>query len=195
MPNACTFERILLDSGAYTQYKQGGVVDIEGYLDWVARFPHIDAFAGLDDIGGDYKRSLRNYEKGGFPTIHDQDPPELLDDLIPIARSAGGWIGIGCTPDDSGRRMGREDWLLRTLKRIPDDLHVHGFALRHYSYIPRFDSFDSTAWFRSAMRLRKIIGPWLMHDEAIELSIKQCMRSVRFPADPGEAEQEGLFDS
>lgn len=72
-----TFKRLLIDSGAYSEMNSGKKIDGVKYLDWCQRWSgHADAIAGLDDISGDWKRSLSNYEQfGGFPTFHDTDPP------------------------------------------------------------------------------------------------------------------------
>lgn len=72
------FDRILVDSGAYSELSGGVKVDVLAYRDWAERWNgHADACAGLDDIRGDWRRSMRNYEAmpRGFPTFHDSDPP------------------------------------------------------------------------------------------------------------------------
>jgi len=160
-----SFSRILIDSGAYSAMTQGKKIDVHEYHDWTKRWiPHADAIAGLDDINGDWKKSLKNYDVCGFPTIHDTDPPELLDDLIPIARERGGWIGVGLKPP----RQGKEKWVRETLDRIPDDLHVHGWALRAYTHCRRIDTVDSTSWFRRPFDLR--VHPMLDH-----LTYAECL--------------------
>lgn len=175
---AQSFGSILIDSGAFSVMNSGHVVDAAAYAEWVARWPEgaVKAWAGLDDIRGDWRVSMRNYEAGGFPTFHDSDPPELLEDLIPIARERGGWLGIGLVPP----RQGKRDFVVRTLGRVPEDIHVHGWALRHYSEFRRFDSFDSTNWWRSAMELRSRFGlSWLTYGECLDIQIKRVMRERR----------------
>lgn len=167
-----TFSRLLIDSGAYSVMNSGKTICVDAYADWAERWNgHADAVAGLDDIGGDWKRSLANYERCGFPTFHDTDPPELLDDLIPIARERGGWIGLGVKPP----RENKEQWVRDSCARIPDDLHVHGWALRAYTHVRRLDSVDSTNWWRDAMKLRKEL-PWLSYGECLELIVKRYQR-------------------
>ena len=135
-----------------------------------------DAVAGLDDISGDWKRSLRNYEQyGGFPTYHDTDPPELLDDLLPIAYERGNWLGIGLLPP----RTGREDWLIRTLDRIPNDIHLHGWALRRYTHLRRFNSMDSTNWWRDALMLSSVNEiKHLTPAECLDIIVKRYKRHI-----------------
>ena len=171
------FGSLLIDSGAYSQMTTGKAIDVQAYKDWVEPLlPMIDNWAGLDDINGDWRQSMRNYEAGGFPTIHDTDPPELLDDLIPLAEERGNWIGIGLKPP----RQGKEKFLRGVLDRIPPHLHVHGWALVAYRYLNRIDSFDSTFWWHQVQDLRPKF-PWLTPGECLELAIKQVRRYSRVP--------------
>ena len=168
-----TFARVLIDSGAYSEMNTGQVVDGEAYRDWAAGWDgHADAVAGLDDISGDWRRSVSNYERfGGFPTFHDTDPPELLDDLIPIARERGGWIGLGLMPP----RHNKEGWVRDACDRVPDDLHVHGWALRAYTHVRRIDSVDSTNCWRDGMKYKKEM-PFLTYGECLEIVVKRYQR-------------------
>lgn len=188
---APAFRRVLIDSGAFSELNSGVKIDGEAYRDWAARWEgHADAVAGLDDISGDWRRSLKNYERfGGFPTFHDTDPPELLADLLPIARERGGWIGLGLMPP----RRGKECWVRDACARIPDDIHVHGWALREYTHVRRLDSVDSTNWWRDAMKLR--INPETAHltyGECLEIVVKRYQRWTRTIRDETAA-QPTLF--
>lgn len=187
-----SFARILIDSGAYSELNSGKKVDGAAYHDWHQRWQgHADAIAGLDDISGDWRRSLRNYEAfGGFPTFHDSDPPELLTDLIPIARARGGWIGLGLVPP----REGKERWVREACAKVPEDLHVHGWALRRYTHVRRLDSVDSTEWWRTAMAVRQDL-PWLTYGEALEIVVKKYQRWQRVMRDAVEPDLfSGLTD-
>jgi hypothetical protein len=170
-----TFSHLLLDSGAFSELNSGKKIDLAQYLDWVQQFPYACAYAGLDDISGNWERSLLNYQSGGFPTFHDTDPDWLLDELIPISRERGNWIGLGLKPP----RAGREAWLRRTLKRIPEDLHVHGWALGRYAHIPRIDSFDSTHAWLEWQKIRNALGAWITSAECMELAVKKVRRQSR----------------
>jgi hypothetical protein len=71
-----TFRRVLIDSGAFSEYTTGKAVDLARYADWAGRWVgHADAIAGLDSILGDWRQSLKNYQAFalGFPTFHDSD--------------------------------------------------------------------------------------------------------------------------
>lgn len=177
-----SFQRILIDSGAYSEFSGAVKVDGAKYKDWQQQWnetAHVDAVAGLDDIAGDWRKSLRNYEAfGGFPTFHESDPYELLDDLIPIARERGNWIGVGLIPPRSGKwRFIRE-----TLARMPKDMHVHLWAGGEYSGHPRCDSWDSTNWFRDAWQYKNAL-PFLTPAECVEIVVKRYQREHRRPAD------------
>lgn len=175
-----SFGRILIDSGAFTELNSGVKIDGAKYLDWCQRWHgKVDAVAGLDDISGNWRRSLDNYERfGGFPTFHDTDPPELLDELIHLARERGNWIGLGLLPP----RTGKERWLRQTCERIPAGIHVHGWALREYTNVARLDSVDSTNWFRDAWQYKNAM-PFLTPAECVELVVKRYKRWQRIITD------------
>lgn len=146
---------LLIDSGAYSELTGAAKVDLGAYREHVAQYHDVaDACAGLDDIRGDWRRSLANYEAipETFPTFHDTDPPELLADLIVMAQGRNGWLGLGVLPP----RGGKSGWLLDTLARIPDDIHVHGWALGAYRQHRRLNSVDSTNWFRDALQMNAL---------------------------------------
>jgi hypothetical protein len=174
-----TWDRLLLDCGAYSAHTQGIEIDGVAYRDWVDSFDGIcDAHAGIDDIGGDWRKSWENYQKyGGFPTIHDTDPPEFLDDLIELAQEQKQpWIGIGLKPP----REGKECFIRDTIERIPWDMHIHGWALRAYTHIRRIDSVDSTNWWREAQTLKtQYLCDHLTMPECLEIMVKRYQRWQR----------------
>lgn len=186
-----SFSRILIDSGAYSAYTTGKKIDVLEYRDWADRWiGHADAIAGLDDISGDWRQSLKNYETVGFPTYHDSDPPELLDELIEISRRRGGWLGVGLTKP----RSGKEKWIRAAMDRIPDDIHVHGWALRLYTNVRRMDSVDSTNWWRDAMKIRvRADLSYLTMSECLEITVKRYKRWQRVIVDP-KTKTQGGFD-
>lgn len=186
------YPHILIDSGAYTELSTGKKVDVAKYGDWSMQWKDTaDAIAGVDDIAGDWRKSVANYLwlQHTFPTFHDTDPPELLDDLIAMARERSRWIAIGLKPP----RSGKDNFIRATLDRIPPDLHVHGWALRAYTKYRRIDSVDSTNWFRDAMDLRAMAPlRHLCYGECLEIIIKRYQRQSR-ALEP--LRQEGLFEA
>lgn len=189
-----SFSRILIDSGAFSEYSSGVKVDLAAYADWARPWlVTADAVAGLDDIRGDWRRSLRNYEAfpEGFPTYHESDPPELLDDLIQLSLERSRWLGVGLLPP----REDKERWVRSTLDRIPDGIHVHGWAMRAYTHCRRFDSVDSTNWWRDAMQVRTLKElQHLNYGECLEIVVKRYQRWKRTIVDPAP-EEPTLFDT
>jgi hypothetical protein len=180
-----TFSRLLIDSGAYSVFNSGQTIDAAAYADWSLRWGgHADAVAGLDDIAGDWRQSLKNYEAmpNGFPTIHDTDPPELLKDLVPMAVARGGWLGLGLKPP----RHGKERFVRWVCDSVPESIHIHGWALRAYSYVRRIDSMDSTNWWRDAMKVRRDL-PWLTYGESLEIIVKRYQRESRMFREDSQA--------
>jgi hypothetical protein len=191
-----SFARILVDSGAYSELRGTATVDLAEYRDWSAAWEgHADAIAGLDDIRGDWRRSLANYEAfpAGFPTYHETDPPGLLDELVPMALERGRWIGLGMLPETRARRGGG-GWLRDALARIPPGLHVHLWAGRAYTQHRRVDSVDSNNWWMDAQKLRTI--PDLAHltyGECLEIVVKRYQRWRRVIRD--DAPETPLFSA
>jgi hypothetical protein len=186
-----TFDRVLVDSGVFSELSGGAKVEIEQYREWSEPWlKHADAIAGIDDIRGDWHRSLKNYEAipWSFPTFHDSDPIELLPELIAMARERSKWIGIGLVPP----REGKERFLREVLSRIPDDLHIHGWALRLYTHLRRLNSVDSTNWWRDAMALRKNL-PWLTYGECLAIIVKRYIRWNRVFESEAASAQSNLW--
>ena len=183
------FRRILIDSGAYSVLNTGKKIDLSEYAEWSLRWAeHADAVAGLDDISGDWRQSLRNYEAmpNGFPTIHDSDPPELLRDLVALAQERGNWIGIGLVPP----REGKQNFVRWACDNIPEGIHIHGWAMRAYTKVRRIDSVDSTNWWRDAFKVRRDF-PWLTFGESLEIIVKRYQRESRMIVDNS---QKTMFD-
>lgn len=172
-----SFPHILIDSGAFSELNSGKVISVDAYTEWSLQWlGRADAIAGLDSISGDWRQSLKNYAATpwSFPTMHDTDPMELLDELIAISLERETWLGIGLQPP----RRGKEHFLRTVLDRVPDSIHVHGWALGSYAHLRGFDSMDSTNWFRDAMKYRSKM-PWLTYGEALDIVIKRYQRISR----------------
>jgi hypothetical protein len=178
-----TYPHILIDSGAFAELNSGHKIDGVKYKEWQRQWGHADAIAGLDDISGNTARSLENYTRyGGFPTMHDTDPKSVLPELIDISREQGGnWLGIGLKPP----REGKQDFIRWVLDNTPDDIHIHGWALRQYMHLSRLDSVDSTNWWRDAMDLRVIpLCKHLSYGECLDITVKRYQRESRMIQKP-----------
>lgn len=189
-----SYEKLLIDSGAFSEFSTGEKIDINEYMDWAERWrDQAVAIAGLDSIEGDWRQSLDNYEKfkRGFPTFHESDPPGLLNDLISMSKERNQWLGIGLIPP----RQGKYKWMKETLEKIPEGIHVHGWACRAYTNFSRIDSVDSTNWWRDAYAL-KIDGKLkhLTYGECLEIIIKRYQRWDRKIDEMNEVKEKTLFD-
>lgn len=172
-----TSSSLLIDSGAFSELNSGVSIDPDEYEEWARRYPFAVAHAALDSIHGDTERTLRNAEKFGFPTFHEADPIEALPEFIELARKRNGWLGIGMTPP----RNGKAEWLRSVCERLPDDLHVHGWALvAYWDREPRLNSVDSTTWWRVAMRIKgRTELSHLTMAECVEIQVKKYARMRR----------------
>lgn len=186
-----TFKRVLIDWGGYTEHRTGRVIDTTKFRDWSGPWrSHADAIAGCDDINGDWRKSLKNYEAipWTFPTIHDSDPSELLPELVAMSQERRTWLGIGLVPP----REGKETFVRWVCDNVPEQLHLHGWALRRYTHIRRLNSVDSTNWWRDAMKLRQKL-PWLTYGECLDLMVRKYQRWTRQVRDV-PTNVIGLFD-
>jgi hypothetical protein len=69
---------------------------------------------------------------------------------------------------------------------VPEDIHIHGWALRAYSHVRRIDSMDSTNWWRDAMKVRRDL-PWLTYGESLEIIVKRYQREKRMFREDSQA--------
>ncbi len=187
---SASFSRLLIDSGAFSEFSTGKKIDLSAYADWSERYKgHADAIAGLDSIAGDWRQSLKNYDSfpEGFPTFHESDPVELLDDLVALVKFRKQWLGLGLIPP----RTGKEKWVRAACERIPEGIHVHGWAMREYTHVRRIDSVDSSNWWRDSMKIRLDL-PWLTYGECLEIVVKRYQRWQRLIRDKSE-ETPSLF--
>lgn len=170
-----SYSRLLLDSGAYSELTGKAKVELDAYAEWAQRYPFADAAAALDDIRGDWQRGMENWRRYPwmFPTLHDSDPWEALDVILSYKPK---WIGLGMVPPRTN-----EKWLTEALERIPEGVHVHGWALRGYTHHARLDSVDSTNWIGDAWKVKNAF-PFLTPAECTEIIVKRYQREGRRPA-------------
>ena len=203
-----TFGRLLWDSGAFTSFTQGRPVDLDAYAERARSVPWADGAACLDDIAGDWRLGLANWDAHPwmFPVYHDSDPLEALEAILERLQDpergrfrplSPQWIGLGMIPPRTSRQ-----WLAETLARIPPGVHVHGFAMRgHGDVLVRLRGADSSAdsvnWMLDARKVGRDL-PWLTPVETVEIVAKRYEREFKaMPPRISEAidsRQTGLFD-
>jgi hypothetical protein len=144
---------IIIDSGAFTVWKSGKVLDFESYANWCKQnYDHCDWFIAPDIIGGSTKENIDNLEKfiktvpidKVMPVFHEGDDFDLLDYYFEKGFNR---IGLGAT-----KSRGKKDlciWLEDIFKKYPHGKY-HGLAMtqprlmQHYAGF--FESADSTTW-------------------------------------------------
>jgi hypothetical protein len=184
-----TFDRLLWDSGAFTAFTKGKAIDLDAYAERARSVPWADGAACLDDIAGDWRKGLANWDAHPwmFPVYHDTDPPEALDAILErmqdIDRArfrpqATQWIGLGMKPPRTSRR-----WLAETLSLIPPGVHVHGFAMRGFTDVligarGADCSADSVNWMLDARKYNDDL-PWLTPAESVEIVAKRYEREFK----------------
>lgn len=162
--------RFFLDSGAYSAWSRGTVIDIDEYCEFIrANIELIDVYASLDVIPGAPGRqattterdeaaeaSWKNYiymvEQGldPLPVYHYGEHPRFLERMLEakiLYIGIGGLVGVPSTP--------RRVWLDRVFDRITDAdgmpiVKTHGFGMTAVPLIFRYPwySIDSTTWIK-----------------------------------------------
>lgn len=159
-------EGLLLDSGAFTVWRQGREVDLAAYIEFIKRHRHhLDGYFALDVIPGEPGRAptadeakaateqsftnLSTMQEAGLspiPVYHEGETMGVLDTLVAQGHEL---IGLGGTA--SRGRPELVDWLLPIFERHPQQ-RFHGLAMtqkRIIEHLP-FYSVDSTSWLNLA---------------------------------------------
>lgn len=152
----------MLDSGAFTAWKLGKVIDLDEYIAFVKEHKHLlDGFIALDVIPGApgrlptkeeadtaYRQTLDNIEAmesvglNPIPVYHQGEPIAVLDHYVEKGYEL---IALGAT--ESRGKPELIDWLLPLFQRHPGQ-KFHGLAMtqqRLIRWLP-FWSVDSTTW-------------------------------------------------
>lgn len=159
--------KVFLDSGAFSAFMLGSVIDIDKYLAYIhANYDILEQCSVLDGIG-DPKLTLQNQrymESNGvtpIPCFHYGEDESYLKRYIDGYEyiSLGGMVPIS-TPQ-------LYHWLDRIWSRYLTDQHgrarvkVHGFGLTRLSFLWRYPwySVDSTSWQQAGSAGRLIMPP------------------------------------
>jgi hypothetical protein len=162
--------RFFLDSGAYSAWSRGAVIDLDEYCAFIrANIEHIDVYACLDVIPGKpggaateaqreeaAEQTWANYlymKSEGLdplPVYHYGENPRHLERMLDHGCD---YIGIGGLVSIPGPN--RMLWLDRLFKRITDEkgmpiVKTHGFGMTSVPLIFRYPwySVDSTSWIK-----------------------------------------------
>lgn len=139
---------LIVDSGAFTAYKQGNPIDLDAYCSWLKEhpmLPHGFRYMNLDVIG-DAERSLRNYKlmlKRGLrpiPIFTRGAPEKHLEEYYESSEL----VAIGGIQMKSDNAAG----YLKHITRLVDGRPVHwlGYTIRDHILAWKPTSVDSVNW-------------------------------------------------
>lgn len=150
--------KVFLDSGAFSAFTKGEVIDLPRYCDYIHRNADIIDFPSVLDSIGDYKGTYRNQmemERRGvrpLPCYHYGEPEEVLEHYIANYEyiTIGGMVPIS-TPQ-------LKIWLDRIWGQYLTNtdgspkIKVHGFGLTSPLLMLRYPWFsvDSSSWVQTA---------------------------------------------
>lgn len=187
--------RFFLDSGAYSAWSRGTVIDLDEYCAFIkANIEHIEVYASLDVIPGQPGRSasiaeremaaelswsnflyMRDEGLDPIPVYHYGEPDRFLDRMLEYGCQ---YIGIGGLVSVPSRM--RRHWLDRVFTRLTDDagmpiVKTHGFGMTAIPLVFRYPwySIDSTTWIKitanGAVYLPQWRGGKFVFDEIPEI--------------------------
>ena len=140
--------RILLDSGAFTNWKKGVVGDVDDYIEFVRGLPFdLFAYFQLDRIG-DAKTTLTNLDamvQAGLRPVPIWTRGASVADFKHMAANAD-FVGIGSGP----RTEGQMPYLRWAFEHVVGDtpVHVLGLSMQGLPFISYYKPFsvDATTW-------------------------------------------------
>ena len=142
------FDKIFLDSGAFTAWKKGKPVDMEEYCDFILKEKgNYDVVAQLDEIGN-MQKTIQNYDhmvskgidwqlailQGNWESALAQFEPHLVND----------YLGIGS--DTYYKKSYRDQY--DVVRGLSKKYKFHGFAKGKFEAFKNnwFHSIDSSTW-------------------------------------------------
>jgi hypothetical protein len=137
---------LMLDSGAFTVWKQGETIDIYQYINFIKN-NDIDVYFNLDVIG-DVEGTKKNQKIMGdnglnpIPVFHYGEPFEYLDWLV---KQGYEYIGLRGTVGKTVQQ--RKEFFDEVFRRHPDiDYHALGVGAKGLVEGYSWFSVDSTTW-------------------------------------------------
>lgn len=136
-----------IDSGAFSVFRSGKVIDINKFITVAKQNPTAEIFS-LDEIG-DWKKSQGNTLKiwsagiRAMPIYHAGEPISYL--CWCVENTPCGKIAIACTSKD------RAGWVRETFKYVWEKyggIKIHGLAMASAKMlaVAPFDSVDASSW-------------------------------------------------
>lgn len=161
-------KHLMIDSGAFSSWRKGDVIDIGAYAEYLIENQGLyDTCVNLDVIPGGFGRepniyeveesaaagweNLKYLESRGLrpiPVFHQGEPFKWLRRLIDA-----GYEYIGISPDNSKWINQKQEWLDRVFSEITNDdgqpvVKTHGFAVTAIDLMFQYPWFtvDSISW-------------------------------------------------
>lgn len=145
--------RWILDSGAFSAFNSGKVIDLKSYCrDIAALHGDVAEYFALDVIG-DYKKGIDNYHfmlsegLSPMPVYHPGEPWSVLNEFKKTAYKLAVGSGMELSKTGATVRGGGSDYVAQVFSRVWP-MRIHGLALSRASMMDKFpfDSVDSTTW-------------------------------------------------
>lgn len=164
-------ERIIIDSGAFSVWSNGGIIDLEDYANFCVdlkkllssnielNIVNLDVLPGkwgfvpsqeeIDKSADKGWENMLYLESRGLKVIHvfhQHEHWEVLDKLT----KHSDYIGI--SPANDVSNVEKEKWMNQVFARIKDSVKTHGFAVTSYNQLYKYPyySADSSSWITPA---------------------------------------------
>jgi hypothetical protein len=141
---------IMVDSGAFSAFTLGSVIDLDEYAEWVRYWgKYFTAYANLDVIGDpratrDNQRALEAKGLAPLPVFHTGEPWEVLDGYL----ERYSYIMLGGMVPYVGQKNRLMPWLIKCFKKAEGRAVYHGLGLTSWyglNSLPWY-SVDSSTW-------------------------------------------------
>jgi hypothetical protein len=168
-------KNLILDSGAFSVWNNGASIDLDAYIEFCAKYPHVSYYVNLDVIPGlpNQKRTLNPASvdescKKGWDNFKQMSKHLPADKVIPVYHQNDDvkWLKrylkegvkyIGISPANDRTTKQKMKWLKEVEKTIGlggGELKVktHGFAVTSFDLMKcwHWHSVDSASWALSA---------------------------------------------
>ena len=195
---------ILIDSGAFSAWNRGLVIDIDHYIEFIEKVKKIETvhdiyFINLDviphkkgttptkeQIDIACKKGIENYHyiKGkGHSTIHTFHQFEDLKYLDLIVNECNDFNYIGISPANDQSLESRNLWLTSVYSKIKDKVRTHVLGLTAKDSLEMFPCYsaDSSSWINVAR-----FGELFDYDELIKIPKKNLDKNnlLYYSSDP-----------
>lgn len=149
---------LLIDSGAFTAYKQGLDITLADYTNWLSTLHDVDitptGYFTLDVIGNP-NATLKNYAElcklgwSPIPIFTRGDDLQALEDYFQYSTAVAGVVGIGGIQMKTNNSPGYLKMIMKHVKNRP--VHWLGFTVHDFLLHYRPYSADSINWKGTAL--------------------------------------------